>query len=222
MQSSAGPATLSLCAQDLRGPALRLLALAERQAEAVAPSAELTAIAETARHLLDLADDMQEAAAVAAPSIVPEPVVLGALLREVIEGTAALLRPGIRNWRAAAEIDRVVLRADRRALAEVLGRVLARAAQATTDQDWIDIRLHADQAALTLVVEDEGCPLPSGAGGGLPQDRRGLGLGLTLARRLMQAQGGSLAVAHTPRVGSRVSLGFPGSAVLTGPERRAI
>jgi two-component system cell cycle sensor histidine kinase PleC len=47
-------------------------------------------------------------------------------------------------------------------------------------------------------------------------ETRGVGVGLALARSLMQAHGGALALDSTAQVGTRVSLRFPTARVVAG------
>ena len=108
------------------------------------------------------------------------------------------------------------LDADRRALSQVLQRVLGNAARHSRAGDWIEVGLEAGPDGVALVVEDEGsglCAPDRPAPPGQPESR-GLGLGLALARRLMEAHGGSLAMQTVARVGTRVVLRFPAERVV--------
>jgi signal transduction histidine kinase len=67
-----------------------------------------------------------------------------------------------------------------------------------------------------LVVADEGAGIAGldPAWSESQADSRGVGLGLSLARALLVAHGGSLSVESTARVGTRVTLHFPAEAAM--------
>ena len=164
---------------------------------------------DTAEAILDQTDDPG-----AKRYLREEAIAVGPLLDFAVAQVTAQLGPSRRVWRIAAGLEHVVLRADRRALHQVLLRVLTGAALATADGDCIDIAATTTNAAWCLRIEDEGAGLavPRVAGAGV--ESRGLGLGLSLARSLMQAHGGGLALESAPLVGTRALLSFPIGRVL--------
>ncbi len=89
--------------------------------------------------------------------------------------------------------------------------MLGSAARFSHHDDWIDIAFEVTADRFALIVADEGNGLAATDGTGAPgcADTRGLGLGLALARVLMEAHGGSLLVEAVPSVGTRVTLEFP-------------
>lgn len=176
-------------------------------------------LAAALRDLVALTDDLQDqiAPSTAPPGLSLAQVPLESALRDAIAAVATALAPGQRRWRLAPGLASYALNVDRRALAQVLQRVLGNAARHSRAGDWIDIGWEARDDGLALVVEDEGaglCAPDRPAPAGQPESR-GLGLGLTLARRLMEAHGGSLAMQAVARVGTRVVLRFPAGRVLT-------
>ncbi len=204
---------LRLAAIELRGPATTLLGHADRLcADAVSVSAGTT-IGAIARQMLDLADDLQHHALADAASRVlrQEPTRLGTLLHDAVAAVQASLEPSGRHWRLPPEIGAIEIIADRRALAQILARVLGSAARFSHHDDWIDIAFEVAADRFALIVADEGNGLAATDGAGAPgcADTRGLGLGLALARVLMQAHGGSLLVEAVPSIGTRVTLEFP-------------
>jgi signal transduction histidine kinase len=180
-------------------------------------------IAAIAQQMLDLADDLQHHALADAASRVlcDEPTPLAAMLHDAVAAVQASLQPSRRHWRLppelaapqlhAPEFDAIEVIADRRALAQILARVLGSAARFSRQDDWIDIAFEVAGDRFALIVADEGNGLAATNGAGVPgrADSRGLGLGLALARVLMQALGGALRVEAVPSVGTRVTLDFP-------------
>ena len=125
------------------------------------------------------------------------------------EQVAAYLGPGRRAWRLDPAFTRIRLRADRRALNQVLVNVLSGAAASTRNGDWIDLTAERTADRFTILVQDEGVGLPVARSEAHCREGRGIGLRLTLARSLMQAHGGSLIVDSVERVGTRVRLELP-------------
>ena len=215
----AGLRDLRLCATDLRAAGMSLLGQVEQVlCEATGPPERLAGLGGVARQLLSLADDLQDRTTPAGKTcaLVPEPIDLEAELRDAIAAVDAMLGPGRRRWRLSPELAGIVLRADRRALAHVLARTLGNAARHSGADDWIEVAAQARADALEVTIEDEGSGLGANVRAPPGQtETRGLGLGLAMARRLMQAQGGSLTVEAVARVGTRVTLGFPAACVVS-------
>jgi signal transduction histidine kinase len=203
--------TIRVTAGDLRGPALGLLGQAEH-----APQDLKAPLASLSRGLLDLAEALLEQTEdpQAPRRLREEEVPLGPLLEFVMANVVAQLGPARRAWRVSPELARVTLVGDRRALHQILLRVLSAAALATAEGDWIDIGMEAEADGFTLLIEDEGAGLPLPKIGGPIVETRGLGLGLTLASCLMQAHGGSLDLESRASVGTRTRLRFPARRAL--------
>jgi two-component system cell cycle sensor histidine kinase PleC len=224
MAEAAGTRLARLAADELRNTTLALLGHAERLRYAGSPDAagHAVAIAAATTQLLGLADILQDNAVPTAETRVLDAERLHAapLIADAVAGVAASLGPGRRRWLVSPALDDLVLLADRRALVQVLQRVLANAARFTREGDCIEIGLQRSEAGLAIVVADEGAgPGASPGAAGARAEARGIGLGLALARVLMEAHGGGLAVEAAARVGTRVTLGFPAGRVL--PRERA-
>lgn len=214
--------TLRLAVGDLQDVGMRLLGHAEQiSLRGNEPVQDVTGVLAMTRQLLDLADAMQDHA-VARPStraLKTETIPLEPFISDAIASVTASLGPSRRHWRVASEVAGCTLLADRRALAQVLGRVLGNAARESRHGDWIDIALRRRMDGVVLSVESDGTglvapwPIPHA---GL-HETRGVGFGLMLSRVLMEAHGGSLALEPTP-TGLRVTLRFPAERVARMPD----
>jgi signal transduction histidine kinase len=195
-----------MTASDLRGPALGLLGNSER-----APPDLKYSLIGVCRYLLDVAEALlDQTEEPGTPRVLREETVqLGPVVDFVVAQVAAQLGPGRRAWRLAEPLNSITLTADRRALHQVLLRVVTGAAMSTGDGDWIEITASTNGAMWVLTVEDEGTGLPVQKTAATGIETRGLGLGLALARQLMQAHGGDLTMESTARVGTRVNLSLP-------------
>lgn len=202
---------LRLAAADMRAPALNLLGHA-----AHVPPPLTASLLGLCRDVLFIADALQQQteAPGSAPTIQLEDVALAPVLHFVVAQVSAQLGPGRRAWRPADALNTVVLRCDRRALHQVLLRVLTSAALATAEGDRIAIEAVTELNQWALVVEDEGTGLAAARIDGAGLETRGLGVGLALAQGLMRAHGGQLRFESTSLVGTRAILEFPRAAVV--------
>jgi signal transduction histidine kinase len=170
-----------------------------------------------ARQLLALADAAAEEGAGAAPArnLVEERFVLATVLQEAVAIAGAQLGPGMRHWRITPSLEGLTVTADRRALRGAVVQVLGRAARATLEGDFIDIRADLRPHAVSIIVEDEGVgvaieeDLTPALHDGAPERTRGLGFGLSLARSLLRAHGGELVIEAAPGIGARAFLSLP-------------
>jgi signal transduction histidine kinase len=204
---------LRLAAIELRGPATTLLGHADRLCADAAHGQTGTTIGAIAHQVLDLADDLQHHTLAEAGGrlVREEKVPLARMLDDAVALVRAGLAPGRRHWRLPPDIGTVELIVDRRALAQVLARVLGSAARFSRHDDWIDISFEVAGNRCALIIADEGNGLMAADGAGMTggADSRGLGFSLALARVLMEAHGGGLRVEAVPSVGTRVTLDFP-------------
>jgi len=106
----------------------------------------------------------------------------------------------------------------------ILSNLLGNAVRYTPPASPIEVSVHRDGAALVFVVADRGPGIPMAEQDrifepfyrppGAPADGGGAGLGLSIARRLAELQGGTLAYAARPGGGSSFELRLPADATL--------
>jgi signal transduction histidine kinase len=204
-------------AGDLRGTALALLGRAQS-----APDADRGFLLSTQAALLDMTEALlrQSEAPNACHHLHEEAIRLRPVLDFAVAQITCQLAPGRRAWRIADDLHGIELLADRRALHQILLRVLTAAALTTRDGDWITMTAawsdDIPDGGWTLTIEDEGAGLPIEASRAEGRESRGLGVGLTLAQTLMQAHGGALTLQSAARVGTRTGLAFPAVRVIGG------
>ncbi|MCB1085854.1 MAG: sensor histidine kinase KdpD [Verrucomicrobiae bacterium] len=184
--------------EDARHSALRLLRnvnmlldLARFQSGAVAPKNEMVDLADLANRIADdLADD---------------------------HGPAA---------RAIQfEIDEVLVRSDETLLFQFCNQLLRNALEHTPAGTAIACRMHMTADGLTIEIRDDGPGLPNSLESLFEPFQksddsrsRGLGLGLSIAKRICEALGGSLRVSSHPDSGTRFHTLLPLEEVTsTGP-----
>lgn len=232
---------LRMAGSELRNSALALLGHADRlraggqdkpgdgQAAGGSNTAHATAIHVVSAQIFGLADELQDLGVPSPESRVlhVEPLRLDEPIREAMAAVEAALGPSRRNWAIDPELGAITVQADRRALTQVFLRVLANAARFSRHDDRVAITRLAPEpgGGITVVVADAATVADmavgmsgGGVGGGdelLLGVRAGgtNGLGLAMARVLMQAHGGELHVAAVPRFGTCVTIRLPASRV---------
>jgi signal transduction histidine kinase len=128
------------------------------------------------------------------------------------------------DYRARSVVHRVApglppLLADGQKLTQVLVNLIRNALQASSD--GAEVRVSASAHAgggLSLAVEDDGPGVPGGLRDRLFQPfatgrgDQGLGMGLYMARLIVEAHGGRIGVAQGRRVGARFEVVLPGTS----------
>jgi len=194
----------------LRGQADKLVSESHDSAPAVAAAAaQLSALADELGHHLTPSGLHR--------ALECEPVWLPELVDEAVATLSATLSPGRRHWRALG--PDVTLWADRRALRQVMARLLGEAVRSSRQDDWVEITWSTGPDGLSLTVEDEGAgtmATPSAATfhDRAEQDTRGIGLRLSLAKLLIHAHDGVMEVEALPRIGTRVTVTVPSSRLM--------
>lgn len=214
---------LGYLGHDLRAP----LASVVQVARQLGPDADFEAGRRAIEHssllALEMIDEMQHFArdpqSEARLEILPAPLYLHGLLEDIVAQSQALARAGGNSLvlRIAADLPAVV-QLDARRLRQVLVNLLANAAKFTRGGRIVLEAGVADTAWLALAVRDNGPgiapadlarvfePYQRGPTEGF---RPGIGLGLSIARQLVQAMAGEISVASRPGQGACFSLRLP-------------
>jgi signal transduction histidine kinase len=104
------------------------------------------------------------------------------------------------------------VRADRGKLRDVLHSLVTNSVEAMPDGGPLTLRAWADARNVRLDVEDMGMGIPDGLNVFEPfvtTKRNGTGLGLTIARQITAAHGGTLTYCSRPGAGATFSICFP-------------
>ncbi len=228
--SAAKSQFLATMSHELRTPLNAIIGLSEMiSSEVMGPLANaryadyVRDIHRAGRHLLDLVTDVLDTSRIEVGGyrLVLAPI----RAKDVVDETHRIVAPlaaerGVRIDHAVGG-DLPPIRGDRRALRQILINVMSNAVKYTLPGGAIVIRAEADAAFVAIVVADTGSGIrpedmphviepfyragdvyTSGAAGGA-------GLGLSIANGLVQAHGGSLAIASKVGEGTTVTLRFP-------------
>ena len=150
----------------------------------------------------------------------PVPLDLWELANAHAQGFAARLQAAALAFEPGAAPARSRVLADPDRLRQVLDNLFENSLRYTAAGGRIGLHAHADNTHLHLVIDDSAPGVPDEALARLAERfyrvdasrsraHGGAGLGLALCRRLLEAQGGSLAFAHSPLGGLRVTLSLP-------------
>jgi nitrogen-specific signal transduction histidine kinase/ActR/RegA family two-component response regulator len=162
-------------------------------------------IARNARAQARLIDDLLDVARIVAGQLKLElaPVSLHALVERTLQTLQAQAEVNKVQLVADLPPERLQVSGDADRLAQVLGNLVGNAIKFSPQGGRVDVRLRADGAHVQLSVRDHGEGIdpaflpqlfePFRQGSGDPRQRRaGLGLGLSIARRLAEMHGGTV------------------------------
>jgi PAS domain S-box-containing protein len=208
---------LGIVAHDLRNP-LNTIALSTQMllrqrgaGESDTGSADpLRSIASSARRMSRLIEDLLDVARMEGGklSVNPGPQPTGALLQEALEA----VRPLATEVQLSAEVSEALppVLADRDRLLQVFSNLLGNALKFTPPGGCITVSARVEGSRVCFSVRDTGPGLPPGALEHLFDrfwqaqrgDRRGAGLGLSIARGIIEAHGGHIWAESEPGRGS--------------------
>jgi signal transduction histidine kinase len=219
---------LAVLGHELRNPlsairaALGLLEVAGKDAETAARAREV--IGRQVSQLVTVVEELLDIARVTTGRMLLDrrPTELGELARECVQTLRAQGR--FTRHEVAVETEPVWVYGDAARLAQVLTNLLVNALKYTPAGGRIDVRVRSDGDACTLTVSDTGDGIPPAllqrvfelfvrGDHGLSRSGGGLGIGLTLARRIAELHGGSVqAASEGPGRGSTFTVRLPGIA----------
>jgi K+-sensing histidine kinase KdpD len=214
---------LAIVAHDLRNPLHVVTATAELLDETdPEPERRRKLVAITRRavgQMKRLVADLLDTARIQAGRLLLEraPVALGSLVQQAEETCL----PAAKERGVALEVHRAnddyLVNADAARVEQVLGNLLANAVKFTEPGGRVTLESRADGDHALFVVRDSGPGIPRERMSRLfdqgwqanPGDRRGLGLGLAIAKGLVEEHGGKIWVDSTLGQGSSFSFTLP-------------
>lgn len=149
------------------------------------------------------------------------------LVAEIVEQQYQVLRDSNVTIEAVCLVDRVLIKGDRQRLHQILGNLIGNASRYCRGKIWLE--LDANDQAVSLRVRDNGIGIA-------PEDQSRIfepffqsrhgprgkaGLGLTVARELVQAHGGTIEVESTPGTGTTFAIRLPRISEASPKQRKS-
>jgi signal transduction histidine kinase len=154
-----------------------------------------------------------------AVSVSPRPTAVS----DVIDGVLDDLGPALAEHRVDVDVDSAGVLADPRAFGQVMTSLLTNAAKFSPAGSPIAVRAHAGTTDVVVSVADHGSGIPLDEQDRIfdrffqsPSNvltRRGTGIGLSIAKRLVEMQGGGIRVESLPGVGSTFFVTMPAASL---------
>jgi len=131
------------------------------------------------------------------------PVELGAVIDQAVESSRPLVESMRHELRVVPSPEPIALEGDAARLAQVFGNLLNNSAKYTSPGGKIEVKTERHGKEAVVTVKDNGAGIPpdrldsifemfNQVQGSLERSQGGLGIGLTLVRRLVQMHGGSV------------------------------
>jgi two-component system, cell cycle sensor histidine kinase PleC len=182
-------------------------------------------IHQSGNYLLGVINDILDMSKIEAGrySLDMEPVDLCPLITEAVRVVAVSAHT--KDIDVVTQIeDCIAVKADRRAIKQILLNLLSNAVKFTGDNGRITVRARKTGGALALTIEDTGCGIPRKAlrklgqpfeqvQNQLTKSHAGSGLGLAISRSLTELHGGALKIRSREGVGTIVSVRIPMSDI---------
>lgn len=226
---------LATLAHELRNPLAPIrngLQLMKRSGYA-AQSVEKTAgmMDRQVQQMIRLVDDLMDVSRVSRNQLQlrKEPVTLASVLEQAIETSRPLMASGDHELVAHAPDQRMELNGDLTRLVQLFSNLLNNAAKFSKRGSTIWLTAEESDAEFVVTVRDEGVGIPTGmltkifdmftqVDRSLERSQNGLGIGLTLVKRLVELHGGSVEarsagegtgsefIVRLPRLGSKSAI----------------
>ncbi|HJR34670.1 MAG TPA: ATP-binding protein, partial [Gemmatimonadales bacterium] len=200
---------LAILAHELRNPLAPIRHSLELMKQA---RGDLSLIEQTRRtmerqvnQLVRLVDDLLDVSRISRDTLTlrTEPVELGAIIDQAVEACHPLIQGSRHELSITLPPEPVVLAADPVRLTQVFGNLLSNACKFTAPGGSIRLTAERQGSDVVIAVKDTGQGIPAGmldsvfemftqVDRTLERAQGGLGIGLTLARRLIQLHGGSI------------------------------
>ncbi|TMK83395.1 MAG: HAMP domain-containing protein [Actinobacteria bacterium] len=229
--SSAKTAFIAMMSHELRTPLNGIIGFADMLSDPMfgdhtpEETRDLASnIIASGRHLLGLINDLLDMAKIEAGKIEirPVPTEVGGLVHEVENVLSALARAKSIEMTTDVDSDVPLAMADPARLRQVLFNLVSNAIKFTQEGGRITVDVVNLEQSVTISVSDTGPgllpeeaerifqPYERGSAG---TDDEGAGLGLSLARSLIELQGGRIWVKSTPGKGSTFTVLIPSATV---------
>ncbi len=208
-------------AHELRSPlavltgALELLATGYAEMSTREIDRLIASATRTAARLHRLMEDLLSAGSIQSGRFVvqPRPVALASVVDEAVHSVEDIVQQRRQTMTQLLPAAELVVMADRRYIGQVLTNLLTNASKYSPDGETIVISATCDGCVVTIAVDDHGPGIPAEQQAGLferyyrvraPHEKRGIGLGLAIARGIVEAHGGSIGVDSKAGAGTRV------------------
>ncbi|HKE48548.1 MAG TPA: response regulator [Rhodanobacteraceae bacterium] len=218
---------LATLAHELRNPLASLGNALNAYQLAQPPDPLHDAMQRQQKLLVRLIDDLLDIARINRGKLTVQraPTTLDAILNSAIEISMPLLLADRHRLEVRAPTQDIALYADHDRLSQVFANLLNNAAKYSPADSVIELVAGGDEKELEIAVVDNGIGLAAGQAGeifeafvqvdtSLERSRGGLGIGLTLVRRIVELHGGRIAV-HSDGLGrgTRFTVALPVEAV---------
>jgi signal transduction histidine kinase len=223
---------LAMLAHELRNPLAPIRNAGELLARTLPENSHVQSIAAIVRrqstHLSRLVDDLLDVSRITQGRIElqHEPVNLSAVISQALESVEPLMRKNRHQVIVAAGQGPVYVSGDHARLVQCIANILTNSGKYTDVEGEIRIELRSDGIQAVITISDNGVGIPAEllprifdlfvqSNRSLDRSQGGLGIGLSLVRRLIEMHGGRVnAASDGPGQGARFEVILP---VIAGP-----
>ncbi len=176
-------------------------------------------------HLLDMINDILDLSKAEAGQLelAYEMIDIGDVMNAVVRLMGEQAESGKLHFVALSPVGLPQIKGDKRRVKQVLINLISNAIKFTPAGGTIELSAHADDHSVKITVNDTGIGIaadeisrvmvPFGqVDSEISRRHKGTGLGLPLAKRLVELHGGELHISSEPSRGTRVTVSFPFNA----------